>query len=533
MKPSVLLTTEGTYPFILGGVSTWCDILVNGLPGVDWSVLALTAGGLHRTSQFEFPSNVSIAGHVDLWSETVHPWNPLRRGRDDLLDLPGVLVRGLLEWNGDAAELTEALTWCRRHPSRIRVVFRSRAGWAAFLAGLESVLDERVAGVRPAPDVDVLQAAEIYQSLYWIARTAAEPTEGARPDASLVSAAGWAAIPAVVQKAMHGTPIVLTEHGVYVREAYLQAMRESSTWAARWAGTRLARGLARLAYTSADVVAPVAEANSAWERALGVSPDAIQIIYNGVLVPPRVTPPPVAAKRVVSVGRIDPLKDLKTMLRAASAVLAEIPEAEFLHYGPVAEGAARYFESCLALHRDLELGSRFRFMGGTDDPYAALRGANVAFFSSISEGFPIIVLEAMACGRPVVATAVGGVPEAVAGCGFTAPPGSHESLAAGIVTLLKDDALAIMLGHRAHARVARKFGKAACLEGYHRLLSEVTGMAIDAPALPPEDRSSHAVALQPNERDDGSLESGPAPDGSRHTPDLDELVRRSRERAAQ
>ena len=70
MRPSVLLTTEGTYPFILGGVSTWCDILVNGLPGVDWSVLPLTAGGLHRASLFEFPTNVTVAGHVDLWSET-------------------------------------------------------------------------------------------------------------------------------------------------------------------------------------------------------------------------------------------------------------------------------------------------------------------------------------------------------------------------------------------------------------------------------------------------------------------------------
>lgn len=506
MKPSVLLTTEGTYPYIVGGVSTWCDILVNGLPGIDWKVLPLTAGGLHRRSLFEFPANVSLAGHIDLWSETVHPWNPLRRRRDDHLDLPGVLVRSLLGWNGDLVELTEALVWCRRHPSRIRLVFRSKTGWSSFLTGLESVLDEKPAEVRAAPDLDVLQAAELYQSLYWIARTAAVPTEAAKPDASLVSAAGWAAIPAVVQKAVTGTPIVLTEHGVYVREAYLSAMRASSSTGARWSATRLARGLARLAYGAADLVAPVAEANAAWERALGVPSERIQTIYNGVLVPPRVTPPP-ASRRVVSVGRIDPLKDVKTMLRAASAVLSQIPDAQFIHYGPVAEGGERYYDSCLALHRDLELGSRFRFMGGTDDPYAALRDANVAFFSSISEGFPIIVLEAMACGRPIVATAVGGVPEAVAGCGFTAPPGSHETLAAGIVTLLKDETLATTLGLRAHARVARKFGKAACLEGYHRVLSDVTGCTIDPPVLPSIETMALEDALRPVESD-GDPRSG-------------------------
>ena len=45
-RAKVLLVTEGTYPFIVGGVSTWCDILINGLPAVDWSVLPITAGGV-------------------------------------------------------------------------------------------------------------------------------------------------------------------------------------------------------------------------------------------------------------------------------------------------------------------------------------------------------------------------------------------------------------------------------------------------------------------------------------------------------
>ena len=193
------------------------------------------------------------------------------------------------------------------------------------------------------------------------------------------------------------------------------------------------------------------------------------------------------------------------MLRAAAAVVAAVPDVEFLHYGPVPEGGERYAESCFALHNELELGDRFRFMGGTDDAYAVLRGADIAFFSSISEGFPVSVLEAMACGRPVVATAVGGVPEAVAGCGFTAPPGAHEALAAGLVTRLKDATLAATLGRRAHARVSRKFGKAACLEGYHSVLSEITGRVIDSPTLPVHQATALEAALRPNEGDHGSL----------------------------
>ena len=66
---------------------------------------------------------------------------------------------------------------------------------------------------------DAIEAARLYQALYWVARTAAVPTPPC--DLLHVTAAGWAAIPAIVHKALHGTPMLLTEHGVYVREAYL------------------------------------------------------------------------------------------------------------------------------------------------------------------------------------------------------------------------------------------------------------------------------------------------------------------------
>ena len=85
------------------------------------------------------------------------------------------------------------------------------------------MLAESVAEAGTPPALDLLEAATLYQTLYWIARTAAVPTP--ETDVLHVTAAGWSAIPALVHKAMHGTPMVLTEHGVYVREAYLAAIR--------------------------------------------------------------------------------------------------------------------------------------------------------------------------------------------------------------------------------------------------------------------------------------------------------------------
>ena len=489
--PRALLVTEGTYPFIVGGVSTWCDILVRGLADVDWRVLPVTAGGVLRESLFEFPDNVRLAGHIDLWSEVLHPWHVPRRR--DRFDLAATLLDGLLRWSpgplGRDCALVHALVWCRQNPGRVKAIFRSRTGWALFVERLRTVLEEPDAEGGRNPDLDFVDTGELYRTLYWIARTAATPTPTGdhAPHVLLVTAAGWAAIPGVVHRAIHGTPLVLTEHGVYVREAYLAAIRSDAPASSRWMSTRLARGLARLAYANADVVAPVTHANAAWETALGVETERIRPIYNGVLVPIQITEPPARQPpTVVSIGRLDGLKDIKTMLRTAEAVLREVPHARFRHFGPVPVGQENYERECRALHRELELGDRFVFAGETADPYRELEQADVALLTSISEGFPISVLEAMACARPVVATAVGGVREAVVGCGFTAPPGDVSALAAGVVTLLCDPGLARLLGRRGHARAARHFGQSACLANYAALLSELSGCRVEVPELPDE-----------------------------------------------
>ena len=256
-----------------------------------------------------------------------------------------------------------------------------------------------------------------------------------------VTAAGWSAVPALVHKALHGTPMVLTEHGVFVRESYLAAVRGGGSPGSRFAATRLARGLARAAYAGADVVSPVTDANAFWEKGLGIDPAKIHVLYNGLRQPGPPTPAP-GNKVVVSVGRIDPLKDVHTMLRVAQETLRHVPDAQFLHYGPVTEGEEAYGRSCHALHEQLGLGDRFRFMGRTKDPNGVVRDADVVLMTSISEGLPMSILEAMGQGRPVVSTGVGGVPDVVRGCGMVTPPGDVHGLAMAVATLLREPELA-------------------------------------------------------------------------------------------
>ena len=462
-RPRILLCTEGTYPYVMGGVSSWCDLLVTGLDEFDWQILPIVAPG-KREALFALPPQAREVGRIEVWSEELP-----RGGRGKgIAGLPATLVRHLIGWEGDPDELLDAFIACRRNPAGVRRAFRSRRGWSAYVQALTEVLDERIPEAGTPPRMDLVEAAALYQTLYWVARTAAAPT----PETDLlhVTAAGWSAIPAVVHKALHGTPMVLTEHGVYLRESYLASVRSGDTPGTRFANTRLARGLTRSAFAGADVICPVTDANAYWEMGLGVDPEKIQVLYNGLNQPGEPLPPP-GTRTVVSVGRIDPLKDIHTLLRVAAETLRLLPDARFVHYGSVSPGEEAYGRSCLALHTRLGLGERFRFMGRTTDPIGAVRDADVVVMTSISEGLPMSILEAMGEGRPVVSTGVGGVPDVVTGCGVVTKPGDAHGLAMAVVMLLRNPELAVRLGRRGHARLGRIFNKAACVDGYRDLLS--------------------------------------------------------------
>ncbi|WP_432502600.1 GT4 family glycosyltransferase PelF [Kineococcus arenarius] len=479
----VLLLTEGTYPFVVGGVSTWCDLLVRGLPHVEWSIFAFT--GNVDEPVFQLPPQAQLAGHLHLWGPARTPRRAAVRARGrrrNRVDLAGELVEGLLGWSTDPLAVVEALTWCRRHPDRLVPTFRDEETWHRYTLALSRVLADPDGAGGPAPAFDLSRAVELYQTVFWIARAGAEPTPDA--DVSLVTAAAWSVLPAAVDKALHDRPVVLSEHGLYVRESYLAAARSSDPAAARFVTTRLARGLSRLTYAVADVVAPVAPANAPWEEELGADPRRIVAIPNGVPVPGAAEPAP-RTRTVVSVGRLDPLKDVQTMLRVAAAVRRRVPDATFLHYGPVPQGQEAYAESCRALHEELQLGGSFRFMGPTKDPTGVVRTADVVLMTSISEGFPMSVLEALSEGRPVVTTLVGGVLDAVRGAGMTAPPGDVHGLADAVTTLLTDPDLAELLGERGQQRVRRLFGQQRCLDGYDLLLRAVA--ARDPAAPGPDD----------------------------------------------
>jgi len=120
---------------------------------------------------------------------------------------------------------------------------------------------------------------------------------------------------------------------------------------------------------------------------------------------------------------------------------------------------------------------------------------------SISEGFPYTVIEAMTCGRPCVATDVGGVNEAVADAGIIVPPRSPESLAQACLTLLQDAPQRRRLGAAARMRALEYFTVDRAISAFDEIYTFV-GTGLELPTVEPEDESDDLLETDLPERDE-------------------------------
>lgn len=154
------------------------------------------------------------------------------------------------------------------------------------------------------------------------------------------------------------------------------------------------------------------------------------------------------------VARLGPEKDHVSLLRAARSVVDELPRVRFLLIG---DGPTRpHLE---ALCAELQITPNVHFAGSRTDVARLLPALDVFVLSSVSECFPISLLEAMACARPAVCTAVGGIPEMIndGETGYLVPPKDPPQLADRLVRLLRDPQTARRMGSAARARVEAEF----------------------------------------------------------------------------
>jgi glycosyltransferase involved in cell wall biosynthesis len=237
-----------------------------------------------------------------------------------------------------------------------------------------------------------------------------------------------------------------------------------------------------LSYAYADQVSPVCHYNTRWESKFDVDPKRIQVIYNGVdtKVFQEAKPRTSGHPTVVTVARIDPLKDMITLIKSAAVVKAKIPDVQFLIYGSVS--VPGYYEECLSLRKELELEETVIFAGHTTNMAAAYGSGDIVALTSISEAFPYSVVEAMMCSRAVISTDVGGISEAIGDTGIMVPPRDYDSLADGIIKLLTNVELRNTLAQEGRERALSNFTLDKVLNLHLKTYSRMAaGTHVDAP----------------------------------------------------
>jgi glycosyltransferase involved in cell wall biosynthesis len=171
------------------------------------------------------------------------------------------------------------------------------------------------------------------------------------------------------------------------------------------------------------------------------------------------------------VGRLAWEKGPDVFLRTALSIRAQRPDARFIVVG---DGAM--LEQLQTFVRRFELARSVHFAGTRDDMPAVFNELDVLVLTSRSEAMPLALMEAMACGLPIVATKVGGVPDLVAHgvTGWIAPEGDYEALAAQVVDLLDEPGLRAAVGEAGRRRAVERFGLDRSVEATRRLLVELS-----------------------------------------------------------
>lgn len=177
-------------------------------------------------------------------------------------------------------------------------------------------------------------------------------------------------------------------------------------------------------------------------KCLGVPPGNVTLIRNGCRTPPSIHERP-ASPTLVSIGAFRPEKGQEYLLKATAMLRDEFPDIRLILVG---DGPSR--EALKEAIRTLGLSSHVHMTGHVSDILPYLAQASVAVFPSLTEQFGMAVLEALSAGIPVVASAVGGIPELIDDrhSGILVPPKDVTGLASAIGELLTSSDLAAALG---------------------------------------------------------------------------------------
>ncbi|MEU3312928.1 DUF3492 domain-containing protein [Streptomyces sp. NPDC006662] len=531
------LLTEGGYPYAAGEAGLWCDRLVRGLPQHEFELYALSrSAGQEERGLVPLPQHVARVHTAPLWAPADDGRTHSRRERRRFADALRELVRGLCGGSASPADPVSAgafaaglygLAELARDQGGMYAALRSETAVRVLEAGCRAPGASR--GVRAARVTDLLEFADELErllrplSLDWYG----EPGLAAA-DVCHAAAGGVAAVPGLLAKRFCGVPLLVTEYGVQLRAHYLDQGPDGPRRPAVRA--LLAAFHVRLAgeiYGRADLLTPGNAHARRWQERCGALRERVRTVYPGMEADrfAAVGEDPVRGDpdTLVWVGRVEPAKDLIGLLHAFAEVRRAAPRTRLRIF--VTAAAPGYLADCRSLAAQLfpdeaadartvgENPVSFEEVGGPEAPSAAdaYAAGRIVLLSSVVEGFPLTLAEAMLCGRATVSTDVGAVCEVIGGTGLVVPPRNPRALAGACLALLEDPERAQRLGAAARARALELFtveqNVAAFRESYLWLLARASRGEGEVPFARPAEARVPGHWMTPN----WSVESAAGP----------------------
>ncbi|MEZ2309370.1 GT4 family glycosyltransferase PelF [Paraburkholderia sp. RCC_158] len=506
MKPSLLrraaqadvcLLLEGTFPYVRGGVSSWVNEMIRSYPELQFSIVfvgsreddyegaayALPDNVVHFEAHYLYeaaPADAQLAreipGDAEAFARSAALHDAWRnRGAADA----GVLMADMVQLIGDNAPLSE------------EQFLSSRAAW-------DFIVDQYNRYCTDPSFTDYFWTVRIMHKPLWQLARVAQQLPPARVYHTVST--GYAGFLGALAHYRTGRPLLVSEHGIYTKERKIDLLQ--SQWIRDNRGAferdisrisyfrelwvRFFEALGKLAYDAADDIVALYETNRQRQIADGAQASRTRNIPNGVDVDafaPLIEKRAVRARNVVAlIGRVVPIKDIKTFIRALFIASRSMPDIEGWIVGPEEEDPS-YALECHALVQSLGLAKNVKFLGfrRVDE---ILPQVDVIALSSISEALPLVVLEGFAAGVPAITTDVGSCRQLIEGsgdedaalgfAGSVVPIANPAAFAQAVLELLGDEPRWLAAQQAGIARVRRFYTKKQMIEQYRVLYQRLT-----------------------------------------------------------
>ena len=494
----IALVLEGTFPYIRGGVSGWVNQIIHAYPEHRFAIIFL---GSRREDYGDFkyplPANVVHFEEHFLYAKGSSNEEPLARAGDPV---GHALVQRLLDAlaegpaNAQAMRAFEAVVEQMQPGGTVQLTdfLYSRRAW-------ELICDNYRRHCADPSFVDFFWTVRIMFQPLWVLARVAQQFIDVR--AVHCASTGYAGFLGGLLAQTRGVPLILSEHGIYTKERKIDLFKsewirdnrnifqrdptELSYFRQMW--IRLFEWMGRYCYAAADPIIALYETNRLRQVQDGADPARTFNIPNGIqlarFAPMRDKRPAQVPPVLCLIGRVVPIKDVKTFIRAMRRVVNQMPQAEGWIAGPTDEDPS-YAQECENLVRSLGLENHVKFLGfqKVEDLMPKI---GLIVLSSISEALPLVILEGYAAGVPTVSTDVGSCRQLIEGLGeedrALGSSGSvvgiadPQALADAAIALLNDPAEWTRASQAAIARVERYYTDSMMFGSYRKVYQKALG----------------------------------------------------------